>query len=321
LREPNLGKTNPRVSLTYSLAICFAPSLADSFIFLTLTWLVVVFIFVNFSFALFTPPLGDFQFSSGSPAAFPHQWAIWWREASRAAASAPPSASRIFVIRAEAEERTEWGVPPAWVGNPFLPPAFGGKGILQPRGGFLQPCRGRRTAAAQPGCSIPSSVRAMVASRTGRPCPGLPRADSRARGLPSTSCAARAVLMFWGGLGEGGSKDRPVRFGAAGARCCGVEVAAAREGFSADEIANSACTSGPPSPWLEWLVLVLCGREPFCHSVCPEAVAAAVLPPGMEVVAAAVRAGGGEPLGVRRPAGLPVWRLFIPAGMEPESRL
>jgi hypothetical protein len=38
------------------LGICFAPSLADSFIFLTLTRLVVVFIFVNFSFALFTPP-------------------------------------------------------------------------------------------------------------------------------------------------------------------------------------------------------------------------------------------------------------------------
>jgi hypothetical protein len=61
LREPNLGKTNPRVTL-YSLAICFAPSLADSIIFLTLTRLVVVIIFENFSFALFTPPLGDFQF-------------------------------------------------------------------------------------------------------------------------------------------------------------------------------------------------------------------------------------------------------------------
>jgi hypothetical protein len=31
---------------------------------LTLTRLVVVFIFVNFSFALFTPPLGDFHFVS-----------------------------------------------------------------------------------------------------------------------------------------------------------------------------------------------------------------------------------------------------------------
>jgi hypothetical protein len=62
LREPNLGKTNPRVSLHYSLAICFAPSLVDSIIFLTLIRLVVVIIFENFSFALFTPPLGDFQF-------------------------------------------------------------------------------------------------------------------------------------------------------------------------------------------------------------------------------------------------------------------
>jgi hypothetical protein len=61
LQEPNLGKTNPCVSLYYLLTICFAPSLADSFIFLTLTRLVVVFIFENFSFALFTPPLGDYQ--------------------------------------------------------------------------------------------------------------------------------------------------------------------------------------------------------------------------------------------------------------------
>jgi hypothetical protein len=61
LKEPNLGKTNPRVSLHYSLAICFAPSLADLILLVTLTRLVVVFIFENFSFALFTPPLGDFQ--------------------------------------------------------------------------------------------------------------------------------------------------------------------------------------------------------------------------------------------------------------------
>jgi hypothetical protein len=46
------------------LEICFAPSLADSFLFLTLTRLVVVFIFVKFSFALFTPPLGDYQGAS-----------------------------------------------------------------------------------------------------------------------------------------------------------------------------------------------------------------------------------------------------------------
>jgi hypothetical protein len=52
------------------LVICFAPSLADSFIFLTLTRLVVVFIFVNFSFALFTPPLGDFHIGQGKSKGF-----------------------------------------------------------------------------------------------------------------------------------------------------------------------------------------------------------------------------------------------------------
>jgi hypothetical protein len=36
----------------------------DSIIFLTLTRLVVVINFVNFSFALFTPPLGDFHKST-----------------------------------------------------------------------------------------------------------------------------------------------------------------------------------------------------------------------------------------------------------------
>jgi hypothetical protein len=39
------------------LAICFSPSLSDSFIFLTLTRLVVVLKFINFRFALFNPPL------------------------------------------------------------------------------------------------------------------------------------------------------------------------------------------------------------------------------------------------------------------------
>jgi hypothetical protein len=41
-----------------------ALSLADSILFLTLTRLVVVFIFVNLSFALFTPPLGDYHEAS-----------------------------------------------------------------------------------------------------------------------------------------------------------------------------------------------------------------------------------------------------------------
>jgi hypothetical protein len=49
-------------------------------------------------------------------------------------------------------------------------------------------------------------------------------------------------------------------------------------------------------------------REPFSGSVRPGTVAAAV-----EVT--------GESPGVCRPAGSPMWRLFIPAGAEPEFRL
>jgi hypothetical protein len=150
------------------------------------------------------------------------------------------------------------GLPPRGPVTLLFPQCLGEKGIIQPCGGFLQPCGGRQTAASWTGCSVPSFVQAAVAPRMGRPCPGLPRADSHARGLPSTSYATRAVLVFWGGLGEGGSEDLPVRFGAAGACWCGVGgqvdaavgavVAAAGEGFSADETANSTRTPGPPSP-------------------------------------------------------------------------
>jgi hypothetical protein len=63
LREPNLGKTNPRVTLFICLRFVLRP-LSDSLLFLTLTRLVVVINFVNFSFTLFTPPLGDYQLVS-----------------------------------------------------------------------------------------------------------------------------------------------------------------------------------------------------------------------------------------------------------------
>jgi hypothetical protein len=89
------------------------------------------------------------------------------------------------------------GPPPRGSVTLFFPRRLGEKGTFQLRGGFPQPRRGRRTTAAQPGCSIPSSVRTMVAPRAGRPRPGLPRADSRISGSPSTSCAARVALMFW----------------------------------------------------------------------------------------------------------------------------
>jgi hypothetical protein len=103
----------------------------------------------------------------------------------------------------------------------------------------------------------------------------------------------------------------------------GAEVVAAREGFSADEIVSTICALGLRlfvfdclSSRLEW------GRgRGACHnSVCPKVIAAAVWPPGAEVIVAAAVVGG-EPPGVCRPAGSPMWRLFIPAGVEPGFRL
>jgi hypothetical protein len=88
------------------------------------------------------------------------------------------------------------GLPPRGPVTLFFPQCLGERGILQPYGGVLQPCGGRRTATPWIGCSFPSFVKAAVVPRTGRPRPGLPRTVSHAGGLPSTSYAARAVLMF-----------------------------------------------------------------------------------------------------------------------------
>jgi len=89
-------------------------------------------------------------FSSRSPAAPLHRWSpgmatsgLMVGEASQAAASTPPSASRIFVIQAKMKDEASRGAAPAWVGCLFLPPRLGENGIPQSHGDFLQPCRDR----------------------------------------------------------------------------------------------------------------------------------------------------------------------------------
>jgi hypothetical protein len=112
-----------------------------------------------------------------------------------------------------------------------------------------------------------------------------------------------------------------VRFGAAGARWCGVggqvdavagaEVVAAGESFSADEIVGAICAPGLRLFGFNiWFSSPARGRErePSGGSVRPRTIAAAA-----EVT--------GESPGVCRPAGSPMWRLFIPAGVEPKFHL
>jgi hypothetical protein len=96
--------------------------------------------------------------------------------------------------------------------------------------------------------------------------------------------------------GESGSEDLPVRFGAAVARWCGVggQVAAVGEAASVEAVASTDETvRATCAPDLQlfgfngWFSSPVRGRErgPFSSSVCPEAIAAAVLPPETEAVA------------------------------------
>ena len=106
----------------------------------------------------------------------------------------------------------------------------------------------------------------------------------------------------------------------------GAEVVAAEEVLVADGITATIRAPGlrlfgfdSLSSPLEWRR----GRGHCCSGVRPEAIAAAVWPPGAEVVVAAAGAGGGEPsvglLLLRRPSNR--WGLFVPAEVEPEFRL
>jgi hypothetical protein len=172
-------------------------------------------------------------------------------------------------------------------------------------------------------CDYLPAVRAAVAPRAPGDRPRrrvlLGRRSCSWAILPSLrhdASVRRSVLARPGGL-EWGSTSGQV------AAVVGAEVVAAGEGLVADEIVGAICAPGlrlfgfdSLSSPLEWGR----GRGPCRSSVCPEVIAAAVWPPGAEVVVAAAVVGGESP-GACCPAGPPMWRLFIPAGVEPEFRL
>jgi hypothetical protein len=150
------------------------------------------------------------------------------------------------------------------------------------------------TTGAERGC--PSAAQVSVAPCTGRPRPGPPCTVGCTGGSHNTSYAVRVVLVFWDSLGEDGSEDLPVRFGAATVRRCGVGgqvaavvgaevVVAIGEASSAEAVASSDETvSATYAPDLRlfgfngWFSSPVRGRErgPFSSSVCPEAIAAAI---------------------------------------------
>jgi hypothetical protein len=160
---------------------------------------------------------------------------------------------------------------------------------------------------------------------------------ARTGGPPKTSRAAREAFVFWGC-----PAFAPVRH-----LCTEIGAPLIREDPSGDlpvgrrllssvrrwrlEKSSSPARSPPPSALGAFGSLYLSsplerrrGRGQGCSGVCPEAIAAAVRPPGAGVVVAAAGAGDGEPsvglLLLRRPSPNRVG-LFVPAEVEPEFRL
>jgi hypothetical protein len=162
-------------------------------------------------------------FSSGSLAASPCRWSPKTVTTSSMVGRSEPGCGLCPVLSFKDLHHPCWG---GERGEPELYLPHGSAGhlffqllrvetILQLcGGGALQPCRGRRTIAAQPGCNIPSSVLAFVARTGVRTC-------RCALGRPAL---AGAVLV-----------DATV----------GADVVAARESFSADKPISA--TRGPTS--------------------------------------------------------------------------
>jgi hypothetical protein len=120
----------------------------------------------------------------------------------------------MFIIRAREGGAPSWSLPLCGLATRFFLRHSAEKGILQLyEGGVLQPCGGRRTAAARTGCNCPSSTRATVAGCTGGVAQHVVRREGGTRVLGRSRSRSR---------GENGSEDLPVRFGAAAARWCGV---------------------------------------------------------------------------------------------------
>jgi hypothetical protein len=114
-----------------------------------------------------------------------------------------------------------------------FPGAQGKNCILRLHGDFLQPCRERRAAVTLPGRNATSSARSIVAPRT-----------------------VRAAPTLWAVLGE----DLPARF----------EALAGGDGFSTDEIANSASSPGSPSPGLNGWFSSSVGESPSAAAPAPK---------------------------------------------------
>jgi hypothetical protein len=268
-------------------------------------------------------------FSSGSPAASPHQWSPKTMTTSSMVGRSKPGCGLHPALSFKDLHHPCWGGGRA---EPELYLLYGPAGHL-----LLQHSGKRALIGLAEGADFDN---AGPIGRKRRQLQHAWFAGSAGSGTASGATSHRwaecgYLLAVRAAVAPRAPGDRPRRRTPLGWRSCswvvggqvaavvGAEVVAAGEGFSADEIVGAICALGLrlfgfdclSSP-LEWGR----GRGPCRSSVCPEVIAADVWPPGAEDVVAAVVVGG-EPPRVCRPAGPPMWGLFVPAGVEPEFRL
>jgi hypothetical protein len=118
-------------------------------------------------------------FSSGSLAASPCRWSPKTVTTSSMVGRSEPGCGLCPVLSFKDLHHPCWGgergepelyLPHGSAGHLFFQLLGVGTILQLCGGGALQPCRGRRTVAAQPGCNIPSFVLAFVARTKVRTC-------------------------------------------------------------------------------------------------------------------------------------------------------
>jgi hypothetical protein len=184
------------------------------------------------------------------------------------------------------EDEASRGAASAWVGYSFLP--------LASRGEWHPPAS-RRLPPAMPG----------KADR---------RHSARAQHYvlrPDDGCAAyrESGAHVLGGFGEG--EDLPARF----------EASAARDGFSADEMANSASSPGSPSPGLNGWLSSSVGESPSVVAPAPKPLLKLLRRPGQGLLSPLPdQAAAGRPSARDRSAGSPIlWGCSYPRGWNRSS--
>jgi hypothetical protein len=285
-------------------------------------------------------------FSSVSPAASPRRWSPKMATTSPWVGRSKPGCDLGPTLSFKDVHHPRWGrgraepelyLPRGFVGQP-LPQHSRERALTGLAGGSdsdnAGPIGGERRQLQRVG---------LAGSAGSGSAPGAPSRReggcraARTGGPPKTSRAARAAFVFWGC-----PAFAPVR-----RLCAEVGAPLVRKDPSGDllvgrrplssvprrrrlEKSPSPTGSPPPSALRASGSLYLSsplerrrGRGQGCSGVRPEAIAAAIRPPGAGVVVAAAGAGDGEP-----PVGLLLLRrppnrvgLFVPAEVEPGFRL